>query len=46
MNIRNLTKDEILSQIVYLEKNISNGSATHQRISRLRSLRAILRKAS
>lgn len=42
MTIRNLTKEEILSQIKYLEQNISNGSAIYRanRVSRLRSLRS------
>ncbi|MDR0421879.1 MAG: hypothetical protein LBH72_02580 [Proteiniphilum sp.] len=46
--IRNLTKEEILSQIKYLEQNISNGSASYlaNRVNRLRSLRASLRMAS
>lgn len=48
MTIKSLTKEEILSQIKYLEQNISNGSAMYRanRVSRLRSLRAGLRMAS
>lgn len=44
MNIKNLTKEEILSQIKYLEQNISNGSAIYRSniVSRLRSLRSHL----
>ena len=48
MTIKNLTTDEILGQIKYLEQNISNGSATYRthRLNRIRSLRASLRLAS
>ncbi|SDZ74122.1 hypothetical protein SAMN05216331_101217 [Porphyromonadaceae bacterium KH3R12] len=48
MTIKSLTKEEILSQIKYLEQNISNGSAAYRvnRMNRLRSLRAGLRMAS
>ncbi len=48
MTIKSLTKEEILSQIKYLEQNISNGSVTYRtnRLNRLRSLRASLRMAS
>ena len=48
MTIKSLTKEEILSQIKYLEQNISNGSAIYRtnRMNRLRSLRASLRMAS
>jgi hypothetical protein len=48
MIIKSLTKEEILSQIKYLEQNISNGSAAYRanRVNRLRSLRAGLRMAS
>ena len=44
MSIKNLTKEEILLQIKYLEQNISNGSATYRltRINRLRSLKSNL----
>ncbi|WP_418893892.1 hypothetical protein [Limibacterium fermenti] len=44
MNIKNLTKEEILAQIKYLEQNISNGSATYRsyRVNRLRTLRSSL----
>ncbi|MDD2247538.1 MULTISPECIES: hypothetical protein [Proteiniphilum] len=47
MTIKSLTKEEILSQIKYLEKNISNGSATYRtnRLNRLRVLKARLRYA-
>ncbi len=45
MNIKNLTKEEILSQINYLERNINKGSAVYQanRISRIRRLKSNLR---
>lgn len=48
MNIKNLTKKEILSQIKYLEQNIKKGSAVYQatRISRIRTLKSSLRNAS
>ena len=48
MNIKNLTQQEILSQIKYLEQNIMKGSAAYQanRVSRLRTLKSNLRKAS
>jgi len=48
MTIRNLTKEEILGQIKYLEQNISNGSVSYRtnRLKRLRTLRASLRMAS
>ncbi|MDD3787235.1 MAG: hypothetical protein PHO94_00900 [Petrimonas sp.] len=44
MTIKNLTKEEILSQIKYLEKNIFNGSAMNisYKVSRLRELRSCL----
>lgn len=45
MTIKNLKKEEILTQIKYLEKNISNGSPAYLRskLNRLESLKAILR---
>lgn len=45
MNIKNLTKEDILSQIKYLEQNIKKGSAAYQanRISRIRTLKSSLR---
>lgn len=45
MSIKNLTKEEILTQIKYLEKNISNGSPVYlrSRLNRLESLKASLR---
>ena len=45
MSIKNLTKEEILSQIKYLEQNINKGSAVYQtnRISRIRTLKSSLR---
>ncbi len=48
MTIKNLTKNEILGQIRYLEQNISRGSVTYRvnRMNRLRILRASLRSAS
>jgi hypothetical protein len=48
MTIRNLTKEEIMGQIKYLERNISNGSVSYRtnRMNRLRTLRASLRCAS
>lgn len=48
MNIKNLTREEILSQINYLEKNIRRGSVAHQatRVSRMRTLKSTLRQAS
>ncbi len=48
MNIKNLTKEQILSQIKYLEQNIKKGSAAHQtnRIGRIRTLKSSLRNAS
>ena len=48
MTIRNLTKEEILGQIKYLEQNISKGSVSYRnnRLNRLRTLRASLRCAS
>jgi adenine C2-methylase RlmN of 23S rRNA A2503 and tRNA A37 len=47
MTIRNLTKEEILGQIRYLEQNISNGAVSYRtnRLNRLRLLRASLRNA-
>lgn len=44
MSIKNLTKEEILSQIKYLEQNILNGAAIYRsaRINRLRSLKSSL----
>ncbi len=46
MDIKNLTSNEILAQIKYLERNISNGSATYRtnRMNRLRTLRAGLHR--
>jgi len=48
MTTRNLTKEEILGQIKYLEQNISKGSVSYRtnRLNRLRTLRASLRCAS
>ncbi|MCE5205524.1 MAG: hypothetical protein LLF80_05385 [Porphyromonadaceae bacterium] len=48
MTIKNLTKEEILGQIKYLEQNISNGSVSYRtnRFNRLRTLRESLRHAS
>lgn len=48
MNIKNLTKEEILSQIKYLEQNITKGSVAYQanRMSRIRTLKSNLRYAS
>ena len=47
MTIRNLTKEEIMGQIKYLERNISNGSVSYRtNRMRLRTLRASLRCAS
>ncbi len=48
MNIKNLTKEEILAQIKYLEKNISGGSVAYQanRVRRIRMLRSNLLQAS
>ncbi|MGI6074442.1 MAG: hypothetical protein ACOYEA_07380 [Fermentimonas sp.] len=48
MTIRNLTREEILDQIKYLEQNISNGSVSYRtnRMNRIRSLKACLRMAS
>ncbi len=48
MNIKNQTRDEILSQIKYLEQNISRGAAAHQanRVSRIRTLKSSLHQAS
>ncbi|MDD4777995.1 MAG: hypothetical protein PHV53_06865 [Fermentimonas sp.] len=48
MTIRNLTTEEILGQIKYLEQNISNGSVSYRtnRLNRLRTLKARLRYAS
>ena len=48
MNIKNLTREEILSQIKYLETNIKRGSVAHQatRVSRIRTLRSTLSQAS
>ena len=45
MNIKNLTKEDILSQINYLEQNIKKGPAAYQsnRISRIRTLKSSLR---
>lgn len=47
MTIKSLTKEEILAQIKYLERNISNGSVTYRanRVNRLRSLKSSLRMA-
>ncbi|MDK2968913.1 hypothetical protein [Seramator thermalis] len=44
MDIKNLTKEEILSQIKYLERNIFNGSVVHRmyKINRLRELKSCL----
>lgn len=44
MSIKNLSKEEILSQIKYLEQNISKGSVIYRSnvINRLRSLRSDL----
>lgn len=44
MDIKNLTKEEILSQIKYLERNIFNGSAVHHmyKLNRLRELKSCL----
>ena len=47
MTIKSLSRDEILSQIKYLEQNISKGSVYRtNRLNRIRSLRASLRLAS
>ncbi|MDD2299368.1 MAG: hypothetical protein PHQ67_05150 [Fermentimonas sp.] len=48
MTIRNLTREEILGQIKYLEQNISNGSVSYRinRLNRIRTLKASLRMAS
>lgn len=48
MTIRNLTREEILDQIKYLEQNISNGSVSNRtnRLNRIRALKASLRLAS
>lgn len=48
MTIKSLSREEILTQIKYLEQNISNGSALYRanRVSRLRCLKASLRMAS
>lgn len=48
MNIKNLTKEQILSQIKYLERNIMKGSAAYlaNRIGRIRTLKSSLRNAS
>ncbi|MDD4696903.1 MAG: hypothetical protein PHR52_05155 [Fermentimonas sp.] len=48
MTIRNLTREEILGQIKYLEQNISNGSVSYltNRLNRIRTLKASLRMAS
>lgn len=48
MTIRNLTREEILGQIKYLEQNISNGSVFYltNRLNRIRTLKASLRMAS
>lgn len=45
MSIKNLNKEEILTQIKYLEKNISNGPSAYicSKLNRLESLRASLR---
>ena len=46
MTIKNLTTEEILGQIKYLEQNISKGSAYRtNKLNRIRSLRASLRLA-
>ena len=47
MNINSLTKEDILSQIKYLEQNINNGSAAYQanRIGRIRTLKSSLRNS-
>lgn len=44
MNIKNLTTEEILNQIKYLEQNISNGSVAYlsNRLRRLRLLKSSL----
>ena len=48
MTIKSLTTEEILSQIKYLEQNISKGSPSYRtnRLNRIRSLKASLRFAS
>ncbi len=48
MTIKSLTTEEILSQIKYLEQNISKGSPSYRtnRLNRIRSLKASLRMAS
>lgn len=47
MNNKNQTREEILSQIKYLEQNISNGSIAYRanRITRIHALRSSLRNA-
>jgi hypothetical protein len=44
MNIKSPMREEVLSQIKYLERNISNGSAAYRltRVNRLRSLKSSL----
>ena len=48
MTIKSLSTEEILSQIKYLEQNISKGSPIYRtnRLNRIRSLKASLRMAS
>lgn len=47
MTIRNLTREEILGQLKYLEQNITNGSVSYRtnRLNRIRTLKASLRIA-
>ena len=47
MNNKNHTREEILSQIKYLEQNISNGSPAYRanRVRRIHALRSSLRNA-
>ncbi|MDD2590503.1 MAG: hypothetical protein PHV89_08315 [Fermentimonas sp.] len=48
MTIRNLTREEILGQLKYLEQNITKGSVSYRtnRLNRIRTLKASLRFAS
>lgn len=48
MTIRNLTREEILDQLKYLEQNITKGSVSYRtnRLNRIRTLKASLRFAS
>ncbi len=48
MKIKNLTTEEILAQIKYLEQNIFKGSPVYRtnRLNRIRALKASLRLAS